>query len=208
MTQGNSWKIFPKYMILNKNWNWRFSGDDSEGFLENFSRQISRHDRHLDRQNVRFPTLTGAEGRFIDWVFQYYLYDSKMIRNSFESYPNNENKLFSLEGTHEMKLETFSRNASHSWPEIRKQTFFLSRYSGNSAGKIFQKCSSLMTRNQKFWKMSGKIFQETLWVTTRFLEIFSRIWQYGLSCIVSIVLTKNVRISKLSSFTISDMTHW
>ena len=39
MTQENSWKIFPKYMILNKNWNLRFSGDDSEGFLENFSRQ-------------------------------------------------------------------------------------------------------------------------------------------------------------------------
>ena len=38
MTQKNSWKIFPKYMILNKNWNLRFSGDDSEGFLENFSR--------------------------------------------------------------------------------------------------------------------------------------------------------------------------
>ena len=68
MTQENSWKIFPKYMILNKNWNWRFSGDDSEGFLENFSRQISWHDRHLDRQNVRFPTLTGSEGRSEDWV--------------------------------------------------------------------------------------------------------------------------------------------
>ena len=79
-----------------------------------------------------------------------------------------------------MKLEKFSRKAPHSWPEIRKQTFFLSRYSGNSAGKIFQKSSSLMTRNQKFWKKSGKIFQETLWVTTRFLEKFSRIWQYGL----------------------------
>ena len=104
-----------------------------------------------------------------------------MIRNSFESYPDNENKLFSWEGTHEMKLEKFSRKAPHSWPEIRKQTFFLSRYSGNSAGKIFQECSSLMTRNQKFWKKSGKIFQETLWVTTRFLEIFSRIWQYGLT---------------------------
>ena len=104
-----------------------------------------------------------------------------MIKNSFESYPDNENKLFSWEGTHEMKLEKFSRKAPHSWPEIRKQTFFLSRYSGNSAGKIFQKCSSLMTRNQKFWKKSGKIFQETLWVTTRFLEIFSRIWQYGLN---------------------------
>ena len=104
-----------------------------------------------------------------------------MIKNSFESYPDNENKLFSWEGTHEMKLEKFSRKAPHSWPEIRKQTFFLSRYSGNSAGKIFQKCSSLMTRNQKFWKKSGKIFQETLWVTTRFLEIFSRIWQYGLT---------------------------
>ena len=38
MTQENSWKIFPKYMILNKNWNLRFSGDDSEGFLEKFSR--------------------------------------------------------------------------------------------------------------------------------------------------------------------------
>ena len=38
MTQENSWIIFPKYMILNKNWNLRFSGDDSEGFLENFSR--------------------------------------------------------------------------------------------------------------------------------------------------------------------------
>ena len=87
---------------------------------------------------------------------------------------------FSWEGTHEMKLEKFSRKAPHSWPEIRKQIFFLSRYSGNSAGKIFQECSSLMTRNQKFWKKSGKIFQETLWVTTRFLEIFSRIWQYGL----------------------------
>ena len=104
-----------------------------------------------------------------------------MIRNSFESYPNNENKLFSWEDTHKMKLEKFSRKAPHSWPEIRKQTFFLSRYSGNSAGKIFQKSSSLMTRNQKFWKKSGKIFQETLWVTTRFLEKFSRIWQYGLN---------------------------
>ena len=39
-----------------------------------------------------------------------------------------------------------------------------------------------MTRNQKFWKKPGKIFQETLWVTTRVLEIFSRIWQYGLIC--------------------------
>ena len=106
-----------------------------------------------------------------------------MIKNSFESYPDNENKLFSWEGTHQMKLEKFSRKAPHSWPEIRKQTFFLSRYSGNSAGKIFQKCSSLMTRNQKFWKKSGKIFQETLWVTTRFLEIFSRIWQYGLRAV-------------------------
>ena len=42
-----------------------------------------------------------------------------------------------------------------------------------------------MTRNQKFWKKSGKIFQETLWVTTRFLEKFSRIWQYGLTDIQS-----------------------
>ena len=99
---------------------------------------------------------------------------------SFESYPNNENNLFSWEVTHEMKMEKFSRKAPHSWPEIRKEPFFLSRYSGNSTGKIFQKCSSLMTRNQKFWKKSGKIFQETLWVTTRFLEIFSRICQYGL----------------------------
>ena len=42
-----------------------------------------------------------------------------MIRNSFESYPNNENKLFSWEDTHKMKLEKFSRKAPHSWPEIR-----------------------------------------------------------------------------------------
>ena len=65
--------------------------------------------------------------------------------------------------------------------QVRIKTFFLRRHSWNEAGKIFQKCSSLMTRNQKFWKMCGKIFQETLWVTTRFLEIFSRIWQYGLN---------------------------
>ena len=70
--------------------------------------------------------------------------------NRWKSYPYNENKLF-----------------------LRKNSW-------NEAGKISQKSSSLMTRNQKFWKKSGKIFQETLWVTTRFLEKFSRIWQYGL----------------------------
>ena len=64
--------------------------------------------------------------------------------------------VFSLIGSHEIQLEKFSRNAPHSWPEIKN-----------------------------FEKNLEKFSLETLWVTTRFLEIFSRIWQYGLSYFLS-----------------------
>ena len=151
MTQENSWKIFPKYMILNKNWNLRFSGDDSEGFLENFSRPnfycVFEIFQILFQLRQKKPLTYYARGKTINGN----------DLNRWKSYPYNENKLF------------------------------LRRHSWNEAGKIFQKSSSLMTRNQKFWKKSGKIFQETLWVTTRFLEIFSRIWQYGLIMTLTLI---------------------
>ena len=47
-------------------------------------------------------------------------------------------------------------------------------------------------------KNPGNFFQETLWMTTLFLEIFSRIWQYGLNIPVSSWTVLNTVISSFS----------
>ena len=43
--------------------------------------------------------------------------------------PKSENKLFSWVGTQEIRLEKFSRNAPHSWPEIRNFEKSLEKFS-------------------------------------------------------------------------------
>ena len=152
MTQENSWIIFPKYMILNKNWNLRFSGDDSEGFLENFSRPyfycVFKIFQILFQLRQKKPLTYYARGKTINGN----------NLNRWKSYPYNENKLFLRRNSWNEAGKIFQKSSSL-MTRNQKTNFFLSRYSGNSAGKIFQECSSLMTRNQKFWKKSGKIFQ-------------------------------------------------
>ena len=67
----------------------------------------------------------------------------------------------------------------------------MSRQTKEGDNKLIKRNSSYCFPSYDIWWFSkkylkkclekpGKFFQETLWVITRFLEIFSRIWQYGL----------------------------